>query len=60
LEFDIKGLFDNIDHALLMQAVKLHTDCKWLILYIERWLTAPFQMKNGEQIERRSGTPQVV
>ncbi len=58
LEFDIKGLFDNIDHSLLMQTVKLHTDCKWLILYIERWLTAPFQMKNGEIIERKSGTPQ--
>ena len=58
LEFDIKGLFDNIDHELLMKAVKKHTDCPWVILYIERWLTAPFQMKNGDKVERRSGTPQ--
>lgn len=58
LEFDIKGLFDNIDHELLMKAVKKHTDCAWIILYIERWLEAPFQMKNGELIERPSGTPQ--
>ncbi len=29
LEFDIKGLFDNIDHNLLMKAVRKHTDCKW-------------------------------
>ena len=25
IEFDIKGLFDNIDHELLMKAVKKHT-----------------------------------
>lgn len=58
LEFDIKGLFDNIDHDLLMKAVKLHTDSKWLIMYIERWLKAPFQLENGEKLERKSGTPQ--
>ena len=38
LEFDIKGMFDNIDHELLMKAVRKHTNCKWVILYIERWL----------------------
>ncbi|MYL54923.1 group II intron reverse transcriptase/maturase [Pontibacillus yanchengensis] len=58
LEFDIKGLFDNIDHELLMKAVRKHTNCKWLILYIERWLKAPFQKKDGEMVERISGTPQ--
>lgn len=58
LEFDIKGLFDNIDHVLLMRAVRKHTDCKWVILYIERWLVAPFQTEDGRIIERRSGTPQ--
>lgn len=58
LEFDIKGLFDNIDHELLMKAVRKHTDCPWIILYIERWLTTPFQMKNGDKVERSSGTPQ--
>ena len=58
LEFDIKGLFDNIDHDRLMKAVRFHTGCKWLILYIERWLKAPFQLKSGELMERKSGTPQ--
>jgi len=58
LEFDIKGLFDNIDHELLMRAVRKHTECKWLLLYIERWLKAPFQMEDGRVIERSSGTPQ--
>jgi RNA-directed DNA polymerase len=58
LEFDIKGLFDNIDHELLLRAVRTHTDCKWLILYIERWLKAPFQREDGQVIDRNAGTPQ--
>ncbi|MBC2580743.1 group II intron reverse transcriptase/maturase [Clostridium sp. DJ247] len=58
LEFDIKGLFDNINHDLLMKAVRKHTDCKWILLYIERWLIAPLQNKDGIIIERTSGTPQ--
>ena len=57
-EFDIKGLFDNIDHELLMRAVKHHTDCKWVILYIERWLKAPMQKPDGTLVERSKGTPQ--
>jgi len=58
LEFDIKGLFDNIDHKLLMKAVRKHTDNPWVILYIKRWLTAPFQMFDGTVKERTKGTPQ--
>jgi RNA-directed DNA polymerase len=58
LEFDIKGLFDNIDHDLLMKAVRKHTDNKWVILYIERWLKAPMQMPDGTQVERTKGKPQ--
>lgn len=57
LEFDIKGLFDNIDHELLMKAVEKHTTIKWVKLYILRWLKAPFQSKEGIR-ERTSGTPQ--
>jgi len=54
LEFDIKGLFDNIDHELLLKAVRIHTDMPWVILYIQRWLIAPFQMpdeqpRNGQK-----------
>lgn len=58
LEFDIKGLFDNIDHDLLMKAVRKHTDNPWVILYIQRWLTAPFQLPDGTVNERTKGTPQ--
>nr|WP_207391798.1 group II intron reverse transcriptase/maturase [Neochlamydia sp. AcF84] len=58
LEFDIKGLFDNIDHDLLMKAVRKHTDNKWVILYIERWLKAPLQLKDGILVTRNAGVPQ--
>lgn len=58
LEFDIKGLFDNIDHELLMKAVRWHTDCKWTILYIERWLKADMVMPDGKVNPREKGTPQ--
>jgi RNA-directed DNA polymerase len=58
IEFDIRKLFDNIDHELLMKAVKKHTDCKWFLLYVERWLKVPFQMPDGTLTERISGTPQ--
>ena len=58
LEFDIKGAFDHIDHELLMKALRTHTDCKWVLLYIERWLKAPFQDEEGKLLERDKGTPQ--
>ena len=58
LEFDIKGLFDNIDHELLMRAVRKHTESKWILLYIERWLKAPFQKEDGTLMKRGKGTPQ--
>lgn len=58
VDLDIKGFFDNIDHDLLMRAVRKHTDCKWILLYIERWLKAPMQ-KPGEPAQARTkGTPQ--
>ncbi len=58
LEFDIKGLFDNIDFELLMKAVRWHTKERWLLLYVERWLKAPFQKDDGTLVARTKGTPQ--
>jgi len=57
LEFDIRGLFDNLPHDLLLKAVRRHVKCKWAVLYIERWLTAPME-QDGRRIERDRGTPQ--
>lgn len=58
LDLDVKGCFDNLDHDLIMKAVRHHTDCPWLLLYIERWLKAPIQMEDGTLVNPTKGTPQ--
>jgi RNA-directed DNA polymerase len=58
VDLDIKGFFDNIDHSLMMHAVRKHTDCPWMLLYIERWLKAPAEAEDGTPIARDRGTPQ--
>jgi len=58
LEYDICGFFDNLDHSLLMKAVKKHTDNKWIILYIERWLKTPMQFPDGSLEQKTKGVMQ--
>ena len=58
VEFDIKGAFDHIDHGLLMKAVRTHIREDWILLYIERWLTAPFETEESTLLPRERGTPQ--
>ena len=58
LDLDIKAFFDSIDSNLLMRAVRKHTGCVWVLLYIERWLKAPERMEDGSLIARERGTPQ--
>src|ERR1035437_4664760 len=58
VDLDIKGFFDNIDHGLMMHAVRKHTDSPWMLLYIERWLKAPAEMDDGTLVPRDKGTPQ--
>lgn len=58
VDLDIKGFFDNLDHELVMKAVRQHTDSKWVLLYIERWLKAPAQSADGTVEKRDRGTPQ--
>src|ERR1700688_2057964 len=58
VEFDIKAAFDQIDHALLMKAVRSHIKEGWILLYIERRLTAPFETADGGTLPRTRGTPQ--
>lgn len=58
LEFDIKGLFDNIPHSLLLKALRKHVECRWSLLYIERWLRAPMCLPDGSHVVRDRGVPQ--
>jgi RNA-directed DNA polymerase len=58
VDLDIRGFFDNIDPELMNRAVRRHAKEKWMVLYIERWLTAPMQEEDGQLIKRDKGTPQ--
>jgi RNA-directed DNA polymerase len=57
-DLDIKGFFDNLNHDLMMRAVRKHVKEKWMVLYIERWLKAPAQDESGHLTMRECGTPQ--
>jgi RNA-directed DNA polymerase len=58
IDLDIRGFFDNLDHALVMRAVRKYTQCRWILLYVERWLKAPVQLEDGTLVPRSKGTPQ--
>lgn len=58
IDLDIRGFFDNLDWELALKALRYHTDCKWILLYIERWLKAPIQKEDGTLVERTKGTAQ--
>jgi len=58
LDLDVRAFFDSVPHDLLLKAVAHHTDERWVLLYIERWLKAPMQMPDGTVIAREKGTPQ--
>ena len=58
IDLDIKGFFDNLDHELVMRAVRRNSQEAWIHLYVERWLRAPVQTPDGELQGRTQGTPQ--
>ncbi len=58
VDLDIRAFFDRVPHDLLLKAVAHHTDERWVLLYIQRWLTAPMQMPDGTLVAREKGTPQ--
>lgn len=58
LDVDIKGFFDNINHNTLLELVQEHTQEKWVLMYVERWLKAGVEQKDGSIAARTKGTPQ--
>ena len=58
IDVDIKGFFDNISHKKLMELLKRHTQQRWVLLYVERWLKAGIEQEDGSIAERTKGTPQ--
>ena len=58
LDMDIQSFFDSVPWQLVLKAVARHTDQRWILLYVERWLKAPLQLEDGTLVERERGTPQ--
>jgi RNA-directed DNA polymerase len=52
LDLDIEGFFDNLDHDLILKAVAHHTDDKWILMYVRRWLSAPLAQSDGTLVSR--------
>jgi RNA-directed DNA polymerase len=58
VDLDVKAFFDSVSWELVLKAVACHTDQKWVLLYVERWLKAPMLMPDGVLVARVKGTPQ--
>jgi RNA-directed DNA polymerase len=58
LDLDLKSFFDSVPWDLVLKAVARHTDQRFVLLYVERWLEAPLQLEDGSLVERDRGTPQ--
>jgi group II intron reverse transcriptase/maturase len=58
VDLDVKAFFDSVPWDLMLKAVARHTDQKWVLLYVERWLKAPMLIPDGTLAQRVKGTPQ--
>jgi RNA-directed DNA polymerase len=60
IDMDIRAFFDTVPHDLVLKAVAHHltADQRWVLLYVQRWLTAPLQQPDGTLVSRDRGTPQ--
>lgn len=58
LDVDIKGFFDNLSHEVMLKLLQRHTQEKWVLLYVERWLQAGVEQPDGSIAARQKGTPQ--
>ena len=58
IDLDIRKFFDSVRWDLLVKAVEAHTDSRWVVLYVKRWLAADLQLPDGTLQARDRGTPQ--
>ena len=58
IDVDIKGFFDNLNHKMMVHLLQKHTDEKWVLMYVERWLKAGVEQEDGSIVARTKGTPQ--
>jgi RNA-directed DNA polymerase len=58
IDLDIQQFFDTVPWGNVVKAVEAVTDCRWVLLYVKRWLAAPLELPDGTLVERTRGTPQ--
>lgn len=58
IDLDIRNFFDSVRWDLVVKAVEHHTDARWVVLYVKRWLAADLQMPDGSMVARDRGTSQ--
>jgi len=58
IDLDVQKFFDEVPWDLIVRAVEAVTDCRWVLLYVKRWLHAPLQHPDGTLEQRSRGTPQ--
>jgi RNA-directed DNA polymerase len=58
IDLDLRAFFDTLDHSLVLKAVAHHTNQRWVLLYVQRWLKAPLQLEDGTLKQRDRGSPQ--
>jgi RNA-directed DNA polymerase len=58
IDLDVQKFFDEVPWDLMVKAVKVVTEARWVLLYVERWLAAPLEHPGGALEQRTKGTPQ--
>jgi len=58
IDMDVRKFFDTVRWDLILKAVGAHTDARWVLLYVKRWLAAPLQLPEGTMVQRDRGTAQ--
>ena len=58
IDLDVRKFFDEVPWDLIVKAVEAVTDCRWVLLYVKRWLAAPLGHPDGTLEQRERGTPQ--
>ncbi len=58
IDLDVQKFFDEVPWDLVVRAVAAVTDCRWVLMYVKRWLAAPLKHPDGTLVERKRGTPQ--
>ena len=55
VDLDIRAFFDSVPWDLMLRAVARHTDQKWVLMYVERWLKAPMRKADGTLVHADQG-----